>query len=63
MKFSKSFLKSKTFRFNALGLVANYAGLLPLAPETVVPVVLGANVGLRFITKGAVYVLKNAARE
>lgn len=59
---AKSILKSKTFWLNALTAVATYGGLLPQVPATMYAL-LGANVALRVITKGPVYVLQDAASE
>lgn len=60
---AKSILNSKTFWFNALGAVAHYAGILPIPPTALFYTVAGANIGLRLLTKGPVYVVNDAATE
>ena len=55
--------KSKTVWFNALSIVATYAGFVPLDPKVVTYVVLGANIGLRALTKGPLFVANDAATE
>lgn len=60
---SKNIFKSKTFWLNALTMVANFGGLLPVQPEVALYVVNGANIGLRLLTKGPTHVMNDAANE
>lgn len=60
---SKSFFKSKTFWINALGAGAAYLGFIPMDPQVLFYVSSGVNIALRALTKGPVYVIKDAAEE
>jgi hypothetical protein len=60
---SKNVLKSKTFWLNALTMVANFGGLIPVDPTVALYIVNGANIGLRVMSKGAVHVMSDAAKD
>lgn len=55
---NKSLFKSKTFWFNLLTGLAQFAQVIPLSPEWTVLIVAGINVGLRLVTDTPVVVLK-----
>lgn len=57
-KMNKSLFKSKTFWFNLLTGLAQFAQVIPLSPEWTVLIVAGINVGLRLVTDTPVVVLK-----
>ena len=59
----KSLFRSKTFWVNALSIAANYIGVIPIDPQTFVYVAGAVNIALRIITKGVVYVIKDASEE
>ena len=63
---SKSIFKSKTFWTAVVGAVLDYSGALVVVgvpPGAISYVSWGAMIALRFITNGAVHVIKDAATE
>ena len=54
---SKSILRSKTFWFNVLTIVAQYSGQLPI-PAAYLPILVAVvNIALRYVTTNPVHVV------
>ena len=61
--FTKSIFKSKTFWFNIVGGVVEFAGILPLPPGTVTLIVAGGNILLRRLSSEPVHVVTPALKD